>query len=833
MLDLLSQLVATPVPQLIHPREIFMALPSKDKQYQYPRDVQAEVWDRWFSIRDKRNTIIKMNTGSGKTIVGLLILQSCLNEGKGPAVYVVPDRYLVNQVCEEAKKLNIRAVSDRDDYFYSTNQAILVTTIHALVNGHSVFGMRATQNYPIGSILLDDVHACMGTISSQFSIKIPGNDLLYNQIVSIIKQDWMSYDSTSYVNIVESQDPSKIFLLPFWIWQQKSSDIYRLLKNRDTSDDKNTFIYFSLPLLEGDFQLCNCTITSNCIEITPPGIAISKIQSFEFAQRRIFMSATLADDSVFISTLGLNQADLTNIITPVYANDIGDRLLLFPSQLNSQIPDEDIRAKICELSQQYNTVVIVPSYARAHFWQPVCNILADSDHLTQTVASLKHQHVGLVVLVNRYDGIDLPDDACRILVIDGLPPLKSKYDQYVESINPTSQLLLREQIQRIEQGMGRGVRSSNDSCCVIFMGNQLSDILLRANGVSMFSVATQTQYALSKNLWDLLKRQSPSPTVEQIFELANYSLQQIGDWIGLSKSRLSQLKYNSTVVVNRTEVALRNAYEAAAQQRFPIATTALSQIINEEEDPRTKGYLLQICAQYANFYDQVRAQRILASARTLNHGTLLPIEGIQYNKIAFTSHQVNNIKQYLASISNDCNICTIHIHAILDRLIFSPDAHDFEHAFKELGEILGFVSSMPDLETHGAGPDNLWAIGNNTYLIFECKSGAQTDTISKDYCNQLSGSTNWFISEYGGEPKYNPIMVHPSTQLNALASPPQRMRIMDSDKLFTLKEQVKAFYCALFQNGNLFDDTQINQLLTSYRLRSSDIVNVYTMPPRQ
>ena len=79
MLDLLSQLVATPVPQLIHPREIFMALPSKDKQYQYPRDVQAEVWDRWFSIRDKRNTIIKMNTGSGKTIVGLLILQSCLN----------------------------------------------------------------------------------------------------------------------------------------------------------------------------------------------------------------------------------------------------------------------------------------------------------------------------------------------------------------------------------------------------------------------------------------------------------------------------------------------------------------------------------------------------------------------------------------------------------------------------------------------------------------------------------------------------------------------------------------------------------------------------------
>ena len=39
-----------------------------------------------------------MNTGSGKTVVGLIMLQSCLNENKGPAIYVVPDNYLVNQV---------------------------------------------------------------------------------------------------------------------------------------------------------------------------------------------------------------------------------------------------------------------------------------------------------------------------------------------------------------------------------------------------------------------------------------------------------------------------------------------------------------------------------------------------------------------------------------------------------------------------------------------------------------------------------------------------------------------------------------------------------------
>ena len=142
MASLLSKLCGTSKTVPIEPREIFMTLPQKDKRYEYPRDVQSDVWRKWFEVRGNKNTIIKMNTGSGKTVVALMILQSCLNEGKGPAVYVVPDNYLVSQVCEEAKKLGIAVTPDRDDYSYTENKAILVTTIFSLVNGRSVFGMR-------------------------------------------------------------------------------------------------------------------------------------------------------------------------------------------------------------------------------------------------------------------------------------------------------------------------------------------------------------------------------------------------------------------------------------------------------------------------------------------------------------------------------------------------------------------------------------------------------------------------------------------------------------------------------------------------------------------
>lgn len=197
MPNLLSKLSNTLQSKPIEPREIFMTLPKKDEGYEYPRDVQSEVWAKWFKLRQQKNNIIKMNTGSGKTIVGLMILQSCLNENVGPAVYVVPDKYLAEQVCQEAKKLGINAVTDRDDYLYTENKAILVMPIHALVNGRSVFGMRSSNNYPIGSVLLDDVHACLETISSQFAIKIPDTHELYSKLINLFSASWRNYNSNS------------------------------------------------------------------------------------------------------------------------------------------------------------------------------------------------------------------------------------------------------------------------------------------------------------------------------------------------------------------------------------------------------------------------------------------------------------------------------------------------------------------------------------------------------------------------------------------------------------------------------------------------------------
>ena len=305
-----------------------MTLPSKAPGYGYPRDVQSEVWKKWFDIRNEKNVILKMNTGSGKTVVGLIMLQSCLNEEKGPAIYVVPDNYLVKQVIDEAKRLGISATVDKDDYNYSNSKAILVTSIQTIVNGHSYFGMREAGNYPIGSIIIDDVHACMDKIIDQFMIKIDAETDAYKELIALFSSSLKDYNPKNYIDVVEMKDCRNNMLVPYWEWQRQQDNIYRILTKYNNSD--NTSIYFGLPLIERCLETCDCIITASAIEISPKGIDLDKISSLEEASRRIYMSATLADDSVFVSALGLDTEDMKNIITPENANDMGDRLIIFP-----------------------------------------------------------------------------------------------------------------------------------------------------------------------------------------------------------------------------------------------------------------------------------------------------------------------------------------------------------------------------------------------------------------------------------------------------------------------------------------------------------------------
>lgn len=119
------------------------------------------------------------------------------------------------------------------------------------------------------------------------------------------------------------------------------------------------------------------------------------------------------------------------------------------------------------------------------------------------------------------------------------------------------------------------------------------------------------------------------------------------------------------------------------------------------------------------------------------------------------------MKQFLEK-----NDLILWVNALAEALDWGEDnSKRFERAARDLGAFLGFGSQMPE-EDFGKGPDNLWSIGNLSYFVIECKSGAvKAQAISKHDCNQLTGSMMWFTKQYDKSCAATPIMVHKKTRL--------------------------------------------------------------------
>ncbi len=65
----------------VEPIKLFESLPSLENT---PNDLwrgQAEALTNWHAVRNSKDVLVSLNTGAGKTIVGLLIAQSLVNEG--------------------------------------------------------------------------------------------------------------------------------------------------------------------------------------------------------------------------------------------------------------------------------------------------------------------------------------------------------------------------------------------------------------------------------------------------------------------------------------------------------------------------------------------------------------------------------------------------------------------------------------------------------------------------------------------------------------------------------------------------------------------------------
>ncbi|MFN6564213.1 MAG: helicase C-terminal domain-containing protein [Nostoc sp. ChiSLP01] len=271
-------------------------------------------------------------------------------------------------------------------------------------------------------------------------------------------------------------------------------------------------------------------------------------------------------------------------------------MILLPQVINPEISDDQIKS-FCKLISQDVNVVIVPSEPRAKYWKDQADLILDKDNIYEGVTRLKKEKVGLTILINRYDGVDLPKNACRFLVIDGLPSVKRLIDKVEQVILMGSSRKAAQLIQKIEQGMGRGVRSSDDYCAVFLMGRNLTSQLYAGGAMDKFSPATKAQIKLS----DQLSEQIRGEGLSQIQEAVMYFLCRNQGWVSKSKGALASLSYAASSKPDFITIAQRKAYNFAFVNNYNSAVNELINVINKVDEKPLKSYLQQCLAEYVNF----------------------------------------------------------------------------------------------------------------------------------------------------------------------------------------------------------------------------------------
>jgi replicative superfamily II helicase len=838
VVDFRRRLGATRTPaKPIQPTQIYNTLDrASDKGPLRP--AQESILEEWHRTRrSQRDVIVKMHTGQGKTLIGLLMLQSKLNEEVGPALYLCPNNHLVDQTVNQAKQFGIACLTAPGDLptdFLESNQ-ILVTSVQKVFNGLTKFKLGA-QSLSIGALVMDDCHACIDAIRDGCVIKIPQGHRAYEALVALFAPDLKDQGAGTFADIREHKFDA-FLAVPYWSWMDRHQDVAAILaKDGDTKEIK-----FPWPLLRDILRDCTCVISGDSLEIYPQLAPLHLFGSYAQAQHRVFMSATVTNDSFLVKGLGLEPDVITSPLVDRNEKWSGEKMIVIPSLISSDLDRKAIIASYAPPGEKrkFGRVVLTPSFAIAKEWADNGALVADKDTIYSCVENLKQGNVeNTLVVANRYDGIDLPDSACRILILDSKPYSETLVDRWIEGCRQGSEVIATKVARTIEQGLGRSVRGEKDYSVIILTGPDLIKAIRTKKSRGYFSAQTQTQIEIGLEIAEFSKEDIATgiAPAAALHSLTNQCLRREQGWKDYYAERMSRMP-TSTPDSHALSLftAERNAETEFQRGRSDKACRILQELTDKHiQSDFEKGWYLQEIARYTYLGDKAGSNKLQIAAHQRNRFLFKPVTGMEITNISAVGHKrLEAIIEWARSFESAEELL-LEVDDILGRLRFGVASDSFEAAIDELGQALGFRTQRPDKEWK-QGPDNLWAMRDNQYLLIECKNQVDINRkeINKDETGQMNNSCAWFEKRYGKNKAKNILIIWTRT-VGAAGGFNEPVEIMTDKSLAHLERNVRGFFRELatadLQN---LSEKRLQVNLEAYQLTIDDLIARYSEAPKQ
>jgi hypothetical protein len=618
-----------------------------------------------------------------------------------------------------------------------------------------------------------------------------------------------------------------ILEVPYWSWQAKIGQVREYLRSKAAAHP------YQWPFVRDALDYCHCIISRNAFVVTPIFPLVDLVPAFADCPRRIFMSATIGDDSAIVRTFDASPDSVAKPIMSKSLAGVSERMILAPELTPFAIDDvpEMLRKLVrwAAEKRKAGTVILVPSGPAAEKWKDVATYPETSEKVAPCVKQMQGgQSKGPFVFANRYDDIDLPGDACRLLVLSGLPRGMDEYDLYLLNVFQDGSTLNSALAQRIEQGMGRGARGGSDYCVVIVTGKDLIAGLGRTSNLKYLTKSTRAQFDIGMEV---------SRNVEDLKDLGGTiqrCLDRDRDWIEYHAEKLADLAESEEVdqaQLRQAEVE-RKAFRLVRDGYFEKAIDVLGKYCQEAAglDRKSKGWLLQMSARAAHYWGRTDlAEKLQQHAFAENGNLQRPKVAVPYVPLTTPGKQSEAIVARIAKFKHRRGYIA-EFDETVAHLTAQSSSNQFEQALADLGAIIGFTVDRPD-KNYRVGPDVLWLVSPSMGLVIETKSRKNaTNALNKEQHGQLLQATEWFQETYP-EHSFVRVVVHPNVA-STKSTVTGKTKALTLNNLQGLVAEARGLIVQLCESQAKQKDLVIRceQLLAGSSLAPEELVKRYLVP---
>lgn len=832
----------TSVPE--SPDRLFRDLPRRKHASLY--DHQGQILRTYVSeALTASDVALQLPTGSGKTLVGLLLADWRRRKFRERVVYLCPTRQLVNQVAEEATTkygLSVEAFTGAAKNYtpaaktaYVGGERVAVTTYSSLFNINPFFEDPEV-------IVLDDAHTSENYIASQWTVRISrfsdDDKTLFRAMAGVLKgvlsdsnyarltTDWQSIDDVTWVDKVPTHKLAEI-----------AGELRAAVSEHIGDGDQR----FAWRMLRDHLHACQLYVSSSEVMIRPLIPPTWAHVPFAGAVQRIFMSATLGAGGDLERLTGRPKITRLPIPEGWDRQGIGRRFFIFPEKSLNEADTLKLRRLLMKGAGR--SLVLTPSNESAEEIRKDVEsslqypVFSAAD-LETGKADFTNTERAVAVMANRYDGIDLPDDDCRLLFVEGLPRAANLQERFLMN-RMGANLLFNERVQtRVFQAVGRCTRGLNDYSAVVVTGEDLPAYLTDHKRRSFFHPELQAELEFGID-------QSTEVDARTILDNFKIFLEHESGWEEANENILeAREKAIQTEFPAMGELAAVVSHEIAWQKAlwsedYAKAYEAAREVLGGLNDVGLRGYralwhyLTGSAAELAAAEGETRleAQARLQFRQAKEAASGIPwlvalargdlgVPTPEEQKQTTVMLQVERLEAQLLKLG------TLHNRAFSAREKEIREGLQnggcFEQAQVLLGEHLGFAAGKRESD---ASPDPWWLIGD-VAIVFEDHANAKGDTavIDATKARQAGSHPDW-VREFvpgAADATIYPVLVTPAKQAKQGAVPHlARISHWDLDEFRAWAEQalviVRELRRSFVEPGDLVWRAQAANALVSVR----------------